>query len=434
MRLLQSSLSVFLTHILLQAISVLPSVMISRRFGPEGKGLMALWLYVPAVMVALSSLGMAGAAQFFVSRKEDSAANQLGNILVLPLLTAVVVIVGFYFSYAWWQPHLENLPFERILPALLILPTTLIQSHCSQLLLALGKIGQRNVIQIVQTTSAAVLIAVMMFFPDISLDLALWGYIIGFGLGATLSFYYAWAAAGGIKWPGREITLRSLGYGFWIYLSALVRLLAHRISFFMLVALATIGDAGVFSVCLTITGPLVTLPWSVQAVLFPVTAAQSEEEARRHTPRYLRQLFIVLALLAAGIMLFSQPILSLFGSEFVVGQTALIILLAGILVAGQNTIISTFIQGRGRPALTTMATAISFAITLGLGFLLIPRLGLLGGALATVGGQLSFTLISLTIFTRLAETSPLTIYHFRRSDLEVFGRIKETILGFLKRS
>ncbi|MFH2056915.1 MAG: polysaccharide biosynthesis C-terminal domain-containing protein [bacterium] len=434
MRLLKASLSVFLTHMLLQGVSVLPAVLISRRFGAEGKGLMALWLYVPAVLCALSSLGMGGAAQFFVSRKTDSPAEQLGNILLLPLLTAALVVVGFYLTYEWWRPHLEDISFARMIPALLILPTSLVQSHCSQLLISLGRVAQRNVVQVVQTTSSALLIAALILFPEVSVDQALWGYIVGFALGAALAFYFARIAAGGVRLPSGELTARSLAYGFWVYLSALVRLLAQRISFFLLVALSTLADAGVFSVCLTITSPLVTLPWSVQAVLFPVSAAQSEAEARLHTPRYLRQLLIVLVALAAGIIILSKPLLALFGSEFVVGQTALIILLLGVLLAGQNTIFTTFIQGRGKPVLTTVATAASFAVTLILSLLLIPRFGLLGGALATVVGQATIALISLGIYLRLAETSPLEIYRFRRGDLDVFRSIKSTLLEFVRRS
>ncbi len=433
MRLLQSSLSVFLTHILLQVISILPSVLISRRFGPEGKGLMALWLYVPALLCALSSLGMASAAQYFVSRKEDSPAEQLGNILLLPLVTSALLILGFYLTYSWWQPYLENLSFGRMLPALLILPASLIQSHCSQLLVALDHVPQRNKVLILQTTTSAILIAALMLLPQLSIDAALWGYIVGFALGAALALYFCVAAAGGLRLPSRNLSLRSLSYGFWIYISALIRLLAARVSFFLLIAFATIGDAGIFSVCQTITSPLVTLPWAVQTVLFPVSAAQSDEEARRHTPRYLRQLLIVLMMLAVALVLLSEPILAIFGPEFVSGQTALIILLVAILFAGQNTVLSTYIQARGRPALTTVATLVFLIVSIALSFWLIPSLGLIGGALATAGGRFAFTLVSVVIYLKLAQTSMSELYRFRRSDLAIFGQIVGILRAFLRR-
>jgi O-antigen/teichoic acid export membrane protein len=412
----------------LQAIAFIPSVLISRRFGPEGKGLMSLWLYVPAVLVALSSLGLASAGQYFVSRSRDQAPYQLTNILLPPLALSLLAALAFYLTYGVWRPHLENIRFAEMLPALLILPTSLVLSHCTQFLIALDQVGRRNLALLVQTLFTAVLIAVMMLFPELSLVAVLWAYIAGFALGAVLSLYYCVKAAGSPRLPPLGVMIQSIKYGFWIYLSALLRLLTARIGFFLVLALGTLSEGGIFSVCLAVISPLVSLPWAVQSVLFPKTSGQTDEESRRSTPRYLRQLTLVVVLITALVAAFSYPILSIFGPEFVEGQAALCILLIGIIFVGQNSVLSTHIMGRGKPWLATIGTAMGLAACVILSYILIPGFGIVGAAVAVAAARAGFMLVSLLFYLSITGAKLRELYKYSREDLRVFRDVARVVV------
>jgi O-antigen/teichoic acid export membrane protein len=161
----------------------------------------------------------------------------------------------------------------------------------------------------------------------------------------------------------------------------------------------------------------------VQAVMLPKTAAFSDADANRTTPVYFRQVTIVMLAIGLLMVIFSKPLLAIFGPEFVRGQTALILLLIGVVFAGQNALLTTHIMGRGRPQFVAIATAISLPLTVMLSLWLIPTLGLMGAAIATVAPRGAITLLSIWYFGSITGGEVAELWRFRRSDLKVFSEI-----------
>lgn len=437
MRLLHSSISVFVTQIVLQGAAFIPSVLISRRFGDDGKGLVTLLLYVPTVLYAVSSLGLSSAAQYFIGRKEGSQQAHLSNVLGLPMSAALLSFAAFTLSYSFWKPHLGDVSYSLMAPALVILPLTILLSHCTQILIAIDQVVKRNVCYLLQSLSTAVIVTTLMLLPRASILAVLWAYIAGFGLGAGLALYYCLRLVGKPSLPSTDMVWQTLKYGFWIYLAALFQTLFGRVSFFLLVDLNSMGDGGVFSAALALTSPLTNVPWAVQAVLLPRTAALSDEDANRTTPVYFRQVTIVMLILGLVVALFSRPLLLLFGEEFVRGQSALLILLIGIVLAGQNTLLTTHILGRGKSQIMAIAVAVSLVASVAFNYLLIPPMGLNGAALATTASRFLITLIAVYYFARVVKGNASELLRFRRSDLKVIvdglAWLKESSIGRLRR-
>jgi O-antigen/teichoic acid export membrane protein len=421
LRLLHSSISVFITQVVLQGAAFIPSVLISRRFGDDGKGLVTLLLYVPTVLYAVSSLGLSSAAQYFIGRKEGSRQAHLGNVLGLPLSAALLSFAAFTLSYSFWKPHLGEVSYSLMIPALIILPLTILLSHCTQVLIAIDEVVKRNACYLLQSLSTAVIVTALMLLPQASILGVLWAYIVGFSLGAGLALYYCVKLVGAPSLPSADLIWKTLKYGFWIYLAALFQTLFGRVSFFLLVDLNSMGDGGVFSAALALTAPLTNVPWAVQAVLLPRTAALSDEDANRTTPVYFRQVTIVMLILGLVVALFSRPLLALFGEEFIRGQSALLILLIGTVLAGQNTLLTTHILGRGKPQIMAIAVAVSLVTSIAFNYLLIPPMGLNGAALATTLPRALITAIAVYYFARVVRGDASELIRFRRSDLNVIA-------------
>jgi O-antigen/teichoic acid export membrane protein len=87
-------------------------------------------------------------------------------------------------------------------------------------------------------------------------------------------------------------------------------------------------------------------------------------------------------------ILFPTQILSLFGKSFVGGATALMILASARLADAGTGICGVVIDMTGNTRLKLINTITTVGITIGLNILLIPRLGLVGAAIATVTAAL----------------------------------------------
>ncbi len=85
------------------------------------------------------------------------------------------------------------------------------------------------------------------------------------------------------------------------------------------------------------------------------------------------------------VLLFSKPILSIFGEDFVAGSTALVILSCGSLVNAATGINSVVIAMTGNTWLHTVNAIITLTVNLALSLLFIPSMGVIGAAIAQAG-------------------------------------------------
>ena len=89
----KNSAITFSSQILIFALGFVASIILARVLGPEGKGIFALIVLIPALMLKLGSLGIEAANVYFTGSKrygiKDIASNSLlgssllGSILIL---------------------------------------------------------------------------------------------------------------------------------------------------------------------------------------------------------------------------------------------------------------------------------------------------------------------------------------------------------------
>jgi len=103
---------------------------------------------------------------------------------------------------------------------------------------------------------------------------------------------------------------------------------------------------------------------------------------------------ILLLLLPSSFFIF------IFGSQFSDIRLVLLSLSAGIVMFSLSVVISPYFSGTGRPHINTAAAVLGLALTLGFGFLLIPRMGLAGAGITSCISYAFTALVQLLIFLR----------------------------------
>lgn len=155
----------------------------------------------------------------------------------------------------------------------------------------------------------------------------------------------------------------------------------------MVGALIGTREAGIYAAA-SRTGQLVLLGlMAVNVVIAPMIsglyAAGRIDELRRAIARGAMAILAVTPLLAVGLLLFGEQVLSLFGAEFREGYTALTIIVAGQVVnalAGSVALLMTMTRYEREAA---AILALSVAVNVSLNVVLIPAFGLAGAATAT---------------------------------------------------
>ena len=167
-----------------------------------------------------------------------------------------------------------------------------------------------------------------------------------------------------------------------------------RMDLWMVLALLGPEAAGIYAVMVTISNGLKTIRQSYNSILLPVVAGMSPERLKTDlTPVYSYCVSMVtLIQLAIGffIVLFPEQTMMIAGKSFITEENpvaVLGILMIGNLINGMFGLAGPLINGLGRSKFMFFMNVVSLAVAISLNYLLIPRLGIAGAALSSMGYQ-----------------------------------------------
>jgi O-antigen/teichoic acid export membrane protein len=151
---------------------------------------------------------------------------------------------------------------------------------------------------------------------------------------------------------------------------------------------------------------LALIPTAVDYVLYPKVAEARGVARKRLTVLALGgSLYLVIF---SGVALgFALPLLipMLYGTQFSGSLAPALILLPGMVSLTVVKIISHAAAGYGRPEFATYATVLGLAATVPLDFALIPRMGILGAALASTAAYTVAAVAALALYCRVSGSS-----------------------------
>jgi O-antigen/teichoic acid export membrane protein len=187
--------------------------------------------------------------------------------------------------------------------------------------------------------------------------------------------------------PSRECLRRLISFGGWITITGLTSPLMLGIDRFVIGSMVSIAAVSYYTVPYQIVNKLLMLPGAMAGVLFPAFSATARTDPGRATSLLERTSRYALLALFPGVLIlffFSRELLTIFfGAAFAGhGSAAMRWLLIGVLMNGLAQIPYSLVQAANRPDLTAkfhLAEAPIYFLAL---FLLLPRFGVAGAAIA----------------------------------------------------
>ncbi len=182
--------------------------------------------------------------------------------------------------------------------------------------------------------------------------------------------------------PFRELMTFSIP----VMLHNLLNVSRNQVEIYLLAALRSVGASGVFNVA-SRTSLLVYAFLDGLGVVFSPFIADLAVRQRKTELQELMSTVTRWGLTASlpaslVIITFSGPIVRLFGSDFRDAAPALVILAIAQLISTATGPVETVITMSGRPGLNLVNSLLSIGLSLFLGFILIPRFGIVGAALS----------------------------------------------------
>jgi O-antigen/teichoic acid export membrane protein len=375
------------------AMAFVLAVLLARFLGSEGYGLYALafaWstlLGVPAIL-GLNTFLVRGIAVYEVQKQWSLMKGLLFRANQLVLFTSTTMAVcGTIIAVSWFSPAFRG-PF---CVAMLLVPLTTLTLLRQGAMQAFGRvvIGQLpeyliRPLLIIVGVVALELVGHGVLTPTTALGANVVGVAVAFVVGAL---FLKRALPVALHSVHSEFVTRE-----WLRASLPMMLISgvwvanNYITVLMVGTLDGSSAAGVYSVAQKGAELIVILLYATNMPLAPAIArlyARGDMQGLEHTTeRMARATLLVSAPIALAFMVFPGVYLDIFGAGFHTGATALMILALGQLInaAAGPSATALVMTGHERAAVRPVAAGVLANVAIAA--LLVPLLGVAGGAIA----------------------------------------------------
>lgn len=381
----------------------LTSIVVARILGPHGVGAYTVALSLLLILGMVASLGLENGIAWSVAAGRWAPRAAFRQTQVLAALLGVAGMGVAVAAGALAPSAFGGLSVGLVAVAAGGLPFLLSWQYARWLAVALDRYEAFVIPPSLVSALSLVLCGVGAALADVR------GVVIGLLVAYALTAVATLVDARRALPPGdgREQGLGPLreatGFGIRANAAGALQFLNYRVDLFVLSAVASASDLGLYATAVSVTGVMFLAPQTLAYVVFPrvaaLSAAGSEAHARRSeveakSLRHVSLLSLVSLPVVAAAMAVAVPVL--YGSRFDGAVGLGLILLPGVALFGIASVMSATTNGRGFPQYSLYAALIATPPALALYAVLIPLLDGLGAAIAsTASYAISFAVTAV---------------------------------------
>jgi O-antigen/teichoic acid export membrane protein len=378
-------------------------------------------LSVSTVALAVTAIGQPLAVTYYASRKDARPRAIVGNILIQ---TAVLTLVLVPLTALLYGPISDAVGRSQggatwILAAVLV-PVTFLDWTTSNQLLGMLRFGLYNGLKFV--AGLAYTLAVVLLLAVAHLGVA--GGLIATGIGSVVTVAGCVRPILGRARPilDRGLMKQMLRYGSRVQVGVIFQMINYRLDVIVMQFFRPLYEVGYYVAAQTVAEFVITIATAFQSSLLPlVSHYEGDERQDLVTARSLRHHGILAgAAVLANAVVGTAVIYFAYGPKFHPAVVPMLVLLPGVWFLGMGLVIQSDLGGRGRPGLSSKLAAMAAGVTVVLDFALIPPLGVLGGALASVSAYTTFGIASLIALHRVSAIPIRELVVPQRADFAVY--------------
>jgi O-antigen/teichoic acid export membrane protein len=408
----------FLTQVVTAGLVLFNGFFIARLIGPSGKGDYYLLTFVPLTLMVLGQLGLPQAFTFFSARDQTRGLITRG-LLLAGLISLPILLVTFGLLPALQATVLHGLEVPAIVLPLLAVPFLLSANFSTGIVVGRQAAIGMAVVYISVSVSTTVLILILAGV----LGLGLWGALIAYLLTAIIT------AAGFLvcaRFVIRRVpTVASvplgglLRQGLPFYPGTLSQFLAARVDVYLLAWLLADPSAplGFYSMAVAMAEIVYLFPNAVSTFFFPHVAGAAREDSDRQVAMVSRVTLLLTGSVGLALVPASAIAFPLLLPGFEPALPALYILLPGVVAVSVSQVVSGYVAGLGRPALSSAVSIGALVTNVSLNLILIPRFGILGASAASLVSYTLSSIVYSVIAARLTGHRSRDFWIPRRSDV-----------------
>jgi O-antigen/teichoic acid export membrane protein len=399
---LRDALGILGTRVVWSIMGVVSGVILARWLGPHDRGVLALVLLLPSTVLTLVKLGVPQATVYFINRREATTDQVASNSVQLAILLGVLSSTVVWLTRdGLLHRFLSDVPAWALLLALIRVPLLLLDNYLNSILQATGRFGLYNRRLLQSEGLRLLLVAVLVMVLDLGLPAAVATYTV---IGAVNVAWLLLNMRESIRFSARldlDLLRRMLAFGIRSYVQVVTAHLLLRIDVYMVQAFLGPVQTAFYALALHFTELVLEVPQAIGLVLYPRLTALSEAEVHRLTAQTCRRTLMVTVPAAAALALFGPWVITLwYGAPYAPAGAPLPWAAVGVAAMSIFVIITRDFTSRQRQRVNTIAGLLALVANVALNLVLIPRLGIVGAALATAAAYSGACVVLIAFYLR----------------------------------
>lgn len=410
------------TRFFLAAVNVCTGVVTARSLGAAGRGEQSAMLLWPALLTYLLTLGMPTAIRYCIRRQPERRAEFYTlAVFVAIAMSTVTFAVGVACIPIWLHDYSADVVRSAQL-LMVFAPEVMLGLVLIAMFETLGEFKLANSVRYVPAVTTLAVLVVMALAHTMTPFYSALAYLAPPVMTAVwmtwrLRSYFSRTVFD--PRPG----LRALGsYGLRAYGIDILATLSTQIDQVLVIGILNATEMGIYVVALNASRVVQLIHTAVVTVVFPSAAGLEQAQVVAMVGRAARVSTSIAAIFTLGLLVALPVLLPLFyGSTFVDAVHVAQVLTVEALLGGLAIVLSQTFMALGRPGYVTALHAVGISVSLPCMLILIPRLGLMGAALALLLSttvRLGFLFLSFPLVLKLPVPSLIPT----ASDLGSFRR------------
>lgn len=377
-------------------------IMLARTLGPEHRGEMAAVIVWLNALTLIGNLGLGFSFAYFAGKEPA----RVGGLWLLSWLVSILwggLLALFGALILPEALHLSPVVSAYLRWMVMAIPFMIATGHQANMLLGSNALAPFNLLRIYGGVSYAIGVAyvaamgwptvrnysIVYLFTQISACLATSSVVI-------------WRLRPVFEWP-RALVRPVFAYGLKSFLSSIASQVNLRMDQLIMTSVMASDQLGLYAVAVSLSGLLAPLYSALAMVVFPrIAKAENVEAGGGQALRHIHLavlLGIPMTVLAIVLMPWVLPFL--FSKDYSRAILPARILLVAALFQGVNSILGNSLRGLGEPGKPALSEGLGLVMTVAMLALLLPPLGILGAAIASLCAY-SVVALAQLVFVRRA--------------------------------
>jgi len=420
-QLVSGSVVIFSGKFFLLGIQFLGTILIARYLGAVELGSISLGILLMSTLTTIALFGTDTGISRYLSRNDDikykKGVIQMSLKVSVPLSILFAILV--FINSSMVSRIVFNAPKLTSVVEIfaLAIPVSVIQKSFLSSVRGLEKPVQKVIVSDIISPIIKISLIIAVIYYGLGETGLSWAYFLSLLVGALLLGYLVISEIGVKPITGFGPDIKSyLEYSSPLMITSIMTMSFSNIDRVFISQFGTTELVGIYSGIYNLTTLMMVVMTSVNFLFLPIFSSL-------HSNNEHDEMNIVYKTTTKWIIALSLPILVLFisfpsilieityGSDFLPGRTALIILTIGVATHIFSGLNRSALKAIGKTKEVTYGTAGVFLLNIILNFILVPDYSMVGAAIATTGSYLLWNVYYLLVLTRDINLDVLSQYN-----------------------